>query len=1038
MISDNGASGEGGPNGSAERGQSSSTATSTRSRTACASRRVGRSVHLQPLSDRLAMAFNTPCKLYKRYAPMRGHSPTPQSSPGPTGLRRTARSGTLRQRLRHHPTVYELLGIAAPETVRGVAQKPLEGVSFKAALDDPGADPERTPSSTPCWVTRGIWHDGWFANTVHPAAPSGWSPLRPGPLGAHDIANDRSQCHDVAAEHPDKLTELQALWFTGLAEITAAGRPQRLRDGRALAAVGVGDRNRFVYPHRAGLDGCVRDDRRALLLPCWPRSISTARAPRASCSNGGAGHGGVLFVADGRLQSSTTSSANPNSGWSHPTLTGRQVSRRRLAPHGRRRGHAHPVGDATDHDDGTEAGHPHKGQGPPIHVRAGRRRRQRGPNLGQPVSTRVAPFEFNGGTIHRVVVDVSGTVPRRRTRDGGGLRPGLNPKPISAELGAGRSDKLRWRRFVASRTARAPTSYDVRDEVDDVPECDGDRWHPRDARGRGRRSPSASTAVYAPAPDAPAPGSPSTDAATTVIPWADLGTDNRLSFTATRHDLTERFRSQRLGAGGAEYHTRPAVQSAIRCHQRHRLPTHQQGGAAAGRPRPAGDSASRHLRIVDKTVDLTLTLSAVPDDGTAWTRRARWTSSTVRSPSPEPMFPGDRRRLPAADPAQGDHRRARGTPRRRRPTPRSPWPPNWRDVSPAFPAPRRWWWRHWPVTRRRSTRRRSRWACLSSLRRPDNGLSLVGSGGIPQLRISGPADKLKNAARLLTNGALNLAVSTNVVTGDLRSDPRFPATPPRWPRSVDASSPHRRGGAAVTIYLDQTKFGHSIQGVRVHVQGSYTPVPSAFGGQVTVSIAGEPLESWPAEPSGVIDRWIAVPDRLVGRSIALTVAVNTTGNEGRCNEFRPVVLTVLGSSVVETTPANPPIPSGFRSLPQALMPQVQVGIGQNSFPDLARAIQIVTGLQRITDIPLTTQVTSVSRRSTAAHRRSSSAPTAGTKVHHPSSAPATGPSRSPVPGMIEGGPDPRPGCAVRLVADSVRRTTLTAGRHLHRVPGAAR
>ncbi len=34
------------------------------------------------------------------------------------------------------PTVYDLLGISAPDTVRGIPQRPLDGVSFKAALDD--------------------------------------------------------------------------------------------------------------------------------------------------------------------------------------------------------------------------------------------------------------------------------------------------------------------------------------------------------------------------------------------------------------------------------------------------------------------------------------------------------------------------------------------------------------------------------------------------------------------------------------------------------------------------------------------------------------------------------------------------------------------------------------------------------------------------------------------------------------------------------------------------------------------------------------
>ena len=471
-----------------------------------------------------------------------------------------------------------------------------------------------------------------------------------------------------------------------------------------------------------------------------------------------------------------------------------------------------------------------------------------------------------------------------------------------------------------------------------------------------------STPADAPAPpDAPAPGSPSTDAATTVIPWADLGTDNRLSFYGNSGTISLSIPV-------------PSGLAPVALNATLDLPFNLRSGVISVTQdtqliskvgRPLADLAPLVIplpgvRIVDKTVDLTLTLSAVPDDGYCLDER-----STVDLINGSVTFAGtDVPPATVADFLPPILRKATIA------VPGNPSPAE-ADAAVALAAQLS------ATYRQRSQPTQVVVAPLAGdqatidtpsipMERvfivkegPDNGLSLVGSGGIPQLRISGPANKLKNAARLLTNGALNLAVSTNVVTGDLRSDPRFPGN------ATTLAALGRRvitaAGAApqVTIYLDQTKFGHSIQGVRVHVQGSYTPVPSAFGGQVTVSIAGEPLESWPAEPSGVIDRWIAVPDRLVGRSIALTVAVNTTGNEGRCNEFRPVVLTVLGSSVVETTPANPPIPSGFRSLPQALMPQVQVGIGQNSFPDLARAIQIVTGLQRITDIPLITQVTSV-------------------------------------------------------------------------------
>ncbi len=111
------------------------------------------------------------------------------------------------------PTVYELLGIDPPLLVGGVPQRPLEGVSFRPILDDPDAATGKTTQFYSMLGTRGIWHDGWFANTVHPAAPSNWSHFDDDRWELFHIERDRSQVHDLAAARPDKLDEMRALWF---------------------------------------------------------------------------------------------------------------------------------------------------------------------------------------------------------------------------------------------------------------------------------------------------------------------------------------------------------------------------------------------------------------------------------------------------------------------------------------------------------------------------------------------------------------------------------------------------------------------------------------------------------------------------------------------------------------------------------------------------------------------------------------------------------------------------------------------------------
>src|SRR4029453_5634977 len=126
--------------------------------------------------------------------------------------------GEVRQQFHHvidvAPTVLEAAGLPAPKTVHGVEQRPIEGGSMRYCFDDSDAAERRETQYFEMFCNRGIYDRGWTAVTRH-STPWVMAPL---PAFAedtwelYDTTIDWSQAHDLAAEMPDKLAELQALF----------------------------------------------------------------------------------------------------------------------------------------------------------------------------------------------------------------------------------------------------------------------------------------------------------------------------------------------------------------------------------------------------------------------------------------------------------------------------------------------------------------------------------------------------------------------------------------------------------------------------------------------------------------------------------------------------------------------------------------------------------------------------------------------------------------------------------------------------------
>ena len=416
VISDNGASGEGGPNGSVNEVKFFNGLIDTVEDSMRCYDELGGPQTYNHYPIGWAMAFNTPYKLYKRYASHEGGIADTAIISWPNGIQA---HGEFRD---HYvnvaditPTIYELLGITPPETVKGIPQKPLEGVSFKAALDDPTAKTDKETQFYTMLGTRGIWHKGWFANTVHAAAPSGWGHFDADRWELYNIEADRSQCHDLATEHPEKLDEMQKLWFAEAAKYN--GLP--LADFSIMEVLSrpritlAGDRSSYTYyPHTAPvpLGACVNIAGRSFSVLAEV-TVDSADVHGVLLKQG-AGHGGyTLFVADGRLHfvynffgESEQKVSSPD-----PVPMGKHILGVGYARTGVVEGSFIPQGDATLYVDGAAVATLSGVKAHPFLFGLAGGGVSVGRNLGQPVSASYqAPFEFAGGTITKVVVDVSG------------------------------------------------------------------------------------------------------------------------------------------------------------------------------------------------------------------------------------------------------------------------------------------------------------------------------------------------------------------------------------------------------------------------------------------------------------------------------------------------------------------------------------------------------------------------------------------------------------------------------------------------------
>ncbi len=228
VVSDNGASSEGGPHGLINENEFFNMIPEDVQRTLARIDDIGtpRSYNHYPWG--WAWAGDTPFRRWKRET-YRGGVSDPCVVSWPAGIKSR---GQIRNQYIHAidlvPTVLDVLGIDPPQFIRGVSQSPIEGISFAYSFDNSNAPSRRETQYFEMFGHRAIYHNGWRAVCPWPGTSFVESGKGFGtPLSLKDLQRietggwelyhldeDYAEAHNVADKYPEILREMISRWWT--------------------------------------------------------------------------------------------------------------------------------------------------------------------------------------------------------------------------------------------------------------------------------------------------------------------------------------------------------------------------------------------------------------------------------------------------------------------------------------------------------------------------------------------------------------------------------------------------------------------------------------------------------------------------------------------------------------------------------------------------------------------------------------------------------------------------------------------------------
>jgi arylsulfatase A-like enzyme len=247
VCSDNGASSEGGPVGSLNDGRAWNVVPRTLEEAVERIDEIGGPTIHNNYPWGWTVAGNTPFRRWKREV-HEGGVADPLIVHWPNGI---AARGEVRHQFVHAidvlPTVLEAIGVEPPAAIDGVEQKPIEGTSFAYTFAAPDAPERHDTQYFEMLGCRAMYHQGWKAVTHHDIQFSDHT-FAEDQWELYHVAEDPSECHDLAADQPEKLRELVELWWAAAKEYQVLPLDNRAYSEFVMGRPeGVPARDRYVY-----------------------------------------------------------------------------------------------------------------------------------------------------------------------------------------------------------------------------------------------------------------------------------------------------------------------------------------------------------------------------------------------------------------------------------------------------------------------------------------------------------------------------------------------------------------------------------------------------------------------------------------------------------------------------------------------------------------------------------------------------------------------------------------------------------------------